>query len=33
MPSYKGVPAVVEPASSGEKVQSLEELLETYYEK
>ena len=32
MPSYKGVPAVVEPALSGEKVQSLEELLQTHYE-
>jgi formylmethanofuran dehydrogenase subunit D len=33
MPSYKGVPAIVESASSGEKVQSLKELLETHYEK
>jgi formylmethanofuran dehydrogenase subunit D len=33
MPSYKGVQATVEPALSGEKVQSLEELLRTHYQK
>lgn len=31
MPSFKGVQAVVEPAPSGEKVQSLRELLQTQY--
>jgi formylmethanofuran dehydrogenase subunit D len=33
MPSFKGTQAVVEPAADGEKVLTLQELLQTHYQK
>ena len=33
MPSFKGIQAVIEPAPTGEKVLSLRELLQAYYNK
>lgn len=33
MPSFKGIDASIEPAAKGEKVMTLQELLQTYYRK
>jgi len=33
MPSFKGTPAVLEPAGDGEKVLTLQELLQTHFQK